>query len=105
MRTLLKTKPITNPKYGASERSIKMSKGLTDEEILADIVKLSASPDVKLARAEMRAKYRDRQRLYTLRKLAKRGAELRAQGKNIEDFRAKDPEDEDELLIAATEGR
>lgn len=82
-----------------------MSKGLTDEEILAEIVKLSASPDVKLARAEMRAKYRDRQRLYTLRNLAKRGAELRQQGKTIESFSPSeyDP-NEDELLIAATEG-
>lgn len=82
-----------------------MGKGLTDEEILAEIVKLSASPDVKLARAEMRAKYRDRQRLYTLRSLAKRGAELRKQGKTIECFSPieNDP-NEDDLLIATTEG-
>ncbi|MBO6231760.1 MAG: hypothetical protein ILA17_05995 [Ruminococcus sp.] len=81
-----------------------MSKGLTDEQVRAEIKLLSECPEVKLARAELRQKYRERQRLYTLRNLAKRGAELRAQGKNIEDFRAKEREDEDELLLAATEG-
>jgi len=81
-----------------------MSKGLTDEEVREEIELLTKCQDVSLARAELRQKYRERQRLYTLRNLAKRGAELRAQGKNIEDFRAKDPEDEDDLLIAATEG-
>lgn len=75
-----------------------MSKVLTDEEVQAEIATLSKSEDVKLARAELRAKYRERQKLYSLRRLAKRGAELRKGGKTISDFHVKD--DEDEMLLA-----
>lgn len=64
--------------------------GLTDEQVEREIERLTASPYVKLARAELRAKYRKRQYLYGLRNLEKHGKELAAAGmteqmfKNIE---------------------
>jgi len=82
-----------------------MSKGLTDEEVREEIELLTKCQDVTLARAELRQRYRERQRLYTLRNLAKRGAELRSKGLTVEDFRAKESEDEDELLMAASSER
>ena len=44
---------------------------LTDEQVDKEIERLTASPYVKLARAETRAKYRKRQYLYGLRQLEK----------------------------------
>ena len=64
--------------------------GLTDEQVEKEIERLTASPYVKLARAELRAKYRKRQYLYGLRNLEKHGKELAEAGmteqmfKNIE---------------------
>lgn len=52
----------------------------TDEQVEAEIERLSASELVKLARSEQRAKYRRRQYMYQLRSLEKRGAELEEQG-------------------------
>ena len=49
---------------------------LTDEQVDKEIERLTASPYVKLARAETRAKYRKRQYLYGLRQLEKHGKEL-----------------------------
>lgn len=54
--------------------------GLTDEQVEREIERLTASPYVKLARAEQRAKYRKRQYLYGLRNLEKHGRELAASG-------------------------
>ena len=53
---------------------------IPDNKLDDEIARLSADPDVLLARAEQRIRYRKRQYLYTLRSLAKRGAELRKQG-------------------------
>lgn len=55
-------------------------RGLTDKQVEAEIKKLLKSEDVKLAKAEQRAKYRRRQYLYSLRCLERRGAELREAG-------------------------
>ena len=53
---------------------------LTDEEVEQEIARLSVHPDVQLARAAMRLRYKRRQRLYNLRNLAKQGEELRKAG-------------------------
>lgn len=63
-----------------------MRNWLTDEEVEREIAALSEDKDVRLARAEMRKKYKQRQRLYTLRNLKKRGAELRLKGLTEESF-------------------
>lgn len=76
-----------------------MSKILTDEEVREEIHKLTKNPDVKLARAEQRAKYRERQRLYNLRNLEKRGAELRKQGYTVEDFYSIEQETEPDIPL------
>ncbi|MGD6877870.1 hypothetical protein [Bacillus infantis] len=55
-------------------------KWLTDEEVEAEIASLQDSPYVKLARKELRLKYKRRQRLYQLRNLEKRGKHLDAEG-------------------------
>ncbi len=53
---------------------------LTDEEVEQEIARLRLHPDVQLARAAMRLKYKRRQRLYVLRNLAKQGEALRNAG-------------------------
>lgn len=57
---------------------------LLNEDMIAEIERLSNSPAVKLARKEQRLKYKQRykqrQKLYQLRVLEKRGRELAAQG-------------------------
>lgn len=57
-----------------------MRTGLTDEEVDREIRSLQSDPDVQLARAELRMKYRHRQYLYSLRNLKKRGEQLRGAG-------------------------
>lgn len=57
---------------------------LTDEEVEAEIQRLTKSDAVKLARREQRIKYRKRQQLYTLRAYEKRGKQLMAQGVTME---------------------
>lgn len=59
-----------------------MNKGeiLTDEQVEEEIARLTVSKPVKLARKEMRLKYKRRQALYQLRNLEKRGNELIALG-------------------------
>lgn len=46
---------------------------LTDEAVELEIARLTVSPAVKLARKELRLKYKRRQQLYQLRNLEKRG--------------------------------
>lgn len=53
---------------------------LTDEEVELEIKRLTNSKEVKLARLEQRLKYLQRQRLYNLRSLEKRGKKLIEQG-------------------------
>lgn len=57
---------------------------LTDEEVEAEIERLSKSDAVKLARKEQYLKNRRRQQLYTLRVYEKRGKQLQAQGVTVE---------------------
>ena len=57
---------------------------LTDEEVEAEISRLTQSEAVRLARREQRIKYRRRQQLYTLRAYEKRGKELMKQGVTME---------------------
>lgn len=57
---------------------------LTDEQVEKEIERLIDSPLVKLARKEMRIKYKRRQQLYSLRNLEKRGRELQKAGITIE---------------------
>lgn len=57
---------------------------LTDEQVEAEIERLTASPLVKLAKKEERIRYKRRQYLYTLRVYEKKGAELAAAGITME---------------------
>jgi len=57
---------------------------LTDDEVEAEIERLTKSEAVKLARREQRIKYRRRQQLYTLRAFEKRGRQLMAEGVTME---------------------
>lgn len=59
---------------------------LTDEQVEAEIARLTKTDAVKLARREQRVKYRRRQVLYQLRALEKRGKQLMAQGVTMLDF-------------------
>lgn len=53
---------------------------LTDQEVEAEIEVLKTSPMVQLARKEQRLKYKQRQVLYQLRNLEKRGCQLADKG-------------------------
>lgn len=57
---------------------------LTDEEVEAEIERLTKSEAVKLARREQRIKYRRRQQLYTLQAYEKRGKQLMFEGVTME---------------------
>lgn len=72
---------------------------LTDEAVEREIARLTATDEVKLARRELRLKYKRRQTLYTLRALEKRGKELAEAGITIEniDLMMKLAEEEDEV--------
>ena len=59
---------------------------LTDEAVEREIARLTATDEVKLARRELRLKYKRRQQLYTLRALEKRGRELQEAGITIENI-------------------
>lgn len=61
---------------------------LTDEAVEAEIARLQQSDFVKLARKEMRLKYKRRQTLYQLRNLDKRGKELAKAGITPENIEA-----------------
>ena len=71
---------------------------LTDEQVEAEIERLTTVPEVRLARHEERMRYRRRQYMYKLRALEKRGRELMAQGITAENmervlFGVGDPEE------------
>ena len=70
---------------------------LTDEAVEEEIARLTATDEVKLARRELRLKYKRRQQLYTLRALEKRGRELAEAGITIENI-------DDMMLAAESEG-
>ena len=53
---------------------------LTDEQVEKEIGRLLESPLVKLAKKEVRIRYKRRQYLYQLRNLEKRGRELQNSG-------------------------
>ena len=55
-------------------------KATPDELVEAEIARLQASPDVKLAKKEQNLIYRRRQYMCTLRNMEKRGKQLRAEG-------------------------
>ena len=55
-------------------------KWLTDEQVEKEIDRLKKSPLVKLARKDLRVKYKRRQVLYQLRDLEKRGTKLQDAG-------------------------
>lgn len=59
-------------------------KFLTDEEVEQEIEKLRESDLVKLARRELRIRYKRRQFLYQLRNLEKKGQELMDAGITME---------------------
>ena len=61
---------------------------LTNEAFKDEIERLKASEHVKLARKEQRLKYKQRQYLYLLRNLEKRGKALAAQGITLENMEA-----------------
>lgn len=61
---------------------------LTDEAVEAEIARLQQSEFVKLARKELRLKYKRRQALYQLRNLDKRGKELAKAGITPENIEA-----------------
>lgn len=69
---------------------------LTDDQVEAEIKRLTKTEAVKLARREQRIKYRRRQRLYTLRALEKRGKQLISEGVTMEALDALDAEIETE---------
>lgn len=72
---------------------------LTDDQVEDEIAKLTGSLPVKLARKELRLKYKRRQALYQLRNLEKRGKELMAAGityENIEEVLFNNFEEEGE---------
>ncbi len=59
---------------------------LTEEAVEREIARLTETEEVKLARREMRLKYKRRQTLYTLRSLEKRGKELIEAGVTMENI-------------------
>lgn len=59
---------------------------LTDEAVEREIERLADSQAVRLARRELRLKYKRGQTLYTLRALEKRGKELAEAGITMENI-------------------
>ena len=57
---------------------------LTDEQVEKEIERLRESEHVKLAKKEIRIKYKRRQYLYQLRNMEKRGKELAEAGITLE---------------------
>lgn len=62
---------------------------LTDEQVEMEISRLLQSDAVKLARKEIRIKYKRRQTMYQLRNLEKRGKQLKADGITMENMEEK----------------
>lgn len=59
---------------------------LTDAQVEREIERLSSSEYVKLARRELRLKYKRRQFLYNLRNFEKRGRELAKDGWTVDNI-------------------
>ena len=59
---------------------------ITDEQVEMEIDRLLNSEEVKLAKKEMRIKYKRRQYMYGLRNMEKRGKELKKQGITLENM-------------------
>ena len=57
---------------------------LSDEQVELEIERLLASPEVALAKKELRIRYRRRQYLYQLRNYEKKGKELAKAGITME---------------------
>ena len=69
---------------------------LTDEQVEAEIARLKATDEVKIARREKRIQYKRRQQLYLLRCLHKRGAELMNEGVTVDSLDLLEKLSEDE---------
>lgn len=65
-----------------------MAKGLTDEQVEAEIARLQNSPHVKLANQERRLREKRRMYLYSLRQQEKKGKELEAAGLTVDVLRS-----------------
>ena len=74
-----------------------MNSFLTDEAVEREIERLTCTDAVRLARKEIRLKYKRRQQLYQLRNLEKRGLELMAAGITYENIEEMMQAAEDEL--------
>lgn len=74
-----------------------MKNFLTDEAVEREIERLTGTEAVRLARKELRLKYKRRQALYQLRALEKRGKELLAAGITYENIEEMMQAAEDEL--------
>lgn len=59
---------------------------LTDEQVVMEIERLKNNEHVKLAQKEIKLKNKQRQYLYSLRWLEKRGKQLEAEGKTRENL-------------------
>ena len=59
---------------------------LTDEDVEREIAELNANPYVKLAKKEVRLKYKRRLHLYNLRSLKKRGQKLSELGITLDNI-------------------
>ena len=59
---------------------------LTDKQVEEEIERLLNSDEVKLAKKEMRIKYKRRQYLYQLRNFERRGKELKESGITIDNI-------------------
>lgn len=60
-----------------------------DELVEAEIARLQASPDVKLAKKEQNLIYRRKRYMWNLQNLEKRGKQLRAEGWTVESLELK----------------
>jgi len=74
-----------------------MKNFLTDEAVEREIERLTGTEAVRIARKELRLKYKRRQALYQLRALEKRGKELMAAGITYENIETMMQAAEDEL--------
>ena len=61
---------------------------MTDEAYKAEVARLKASPNVKLAQREINLRNKRKKYLYQLRWLEKHGKELAAQGYTLENMEA-----------------
>ena len=72
-----------------------MKSTMTDAQVEQEIARLMGSEAVRLAKKEMRSKYRRRQYMYQLRNYEKRGKELMAQGVTFDELDRLDIEEEE----------